>query len=49
MTEIHIITPANRPLYEGIIEKSLQVRYDIFVRELGWTALHRPDGRDDGR
>src|SRR5689334_20662685 len=46
MTEIHIITPANRPLYEGIIEKSLRVRYEIFVRELGWTALQRPDGRD---
>jgi len=46
MAEIHIITPANRSLYEDVIEKSLRVRYDIFVRELGWRALERPDGRD---
>jgi acyl-homoserine lactone synthase len=46
MTEIHIITPANRDLYEDVIEKSLRVRYDIFVRELGWNALQRADGRD---
>ena len=46
MTEIHIITPANRALYEHAIEQSFRLRYDIFVRELGWSALQRADGRD---
>src|SRR5262245_47681479 len=46
MTEIHIITPANRGLYENVIEQSFRLRYDIFVRELGWSALQRADGRD---
>jgi len=46
MTEIHIVTPANRNLYEEVLEQSLRVRYSIFVRELGWAALQRPDDRD---
>ena len=46
MTEIHLITAANRHLYEEVIERSLRVRYNIFVGELGWAALQRSDGRD---
>src|SRR5262245_33587743 len=46
MTEIHIVTPANRALYEDVVQQSLRVRYDVFVRERGWAALQRSDGRD---
>jgi acyl-homoserine lactone synthase len=49
MTEIHVVTRDNRAIYEEHIEKHHRLRHEVFVRERGWTALWRPDGRDIDR
>lgn len=46
MTQIHIVTAANRHLYEDILDNYHRVRHDVFVRERGWKAVERVDGRD---
>jgi acyl-homoserine lactone synthase len=43
---IHIISAANRYLYEDIVERHFRVRHQIFVGERKWMALAREDGRD---
>jgi acyl-homoserine lactone synthase len=43
---IHVVSAANRHLYEDDIERMFRIRHDIFVGERGWTDLARPDGRD---
>lgn len=46
MTEIHVVTAANRHLYESILDDYHRIRHDIFVKERGWKAVERTDGRD---
>lgn len=46
MTDIHVITSANRARYADLLEQHHKVRHDVFVGERGWKELERPDGRD---
>jgi acyl-homoserine lactone synthase len=41
---IHIISAANRHLYEDVLHDHFRLRHDIFVDERGWKALRKPDG-----
>lgn len=43
---IHVISNANRHLYESAIEQHFALRHHLFVEERGWEALRRPDGRE---
>lgn len=43
---IHVISAANRHLYENTIEDHFRIRHDIFVGERGWRALAKPDRRE---
>jgi acyl-homoserine lactone synthase len=43
---IHVISFANRSMYEGVIERHYQLRHKIFVEERGWKTLARPDRRE---
>ena len=46
MTNIHVVTSANRHLYEEILDDYHRIRHEIFVKERGWKAVERTDGRD---
>jgi acyl-homoserine lactone synthase len=46
MIVIHVVTAANRSLYETCLEQLFALRHQIFVGERGWTDLERPDGRE---
>lgn len=46
MTDIHVVTNANRARYADLVELHHKVRHDVFVGERGWKAIERPDGRD---
>jgi acyl-homoserine lactone synthase len=46
MTQIHIVTAANRHLYETTLDDYHRIRHDVFVKERGWKAVERIDGRD---
>ncbi|MBR0736733.1 GNAT family N-acetyltransferase [Bradyrhizobium liaoningense] len=43
---IHVISAANRHLYEDVLEQHFRVRHEIFVEERKWEALRKPDGRE---
>lgn len=40
---IHVISAANRHLYEDVLRDHFRLRHDIFVDERGWNALRKPD------
>ena len=41
---IHVITGANRHLYELELLAHFRLRHEIYVVERNWTNLTRPDG-----
>jgi acyl-homoserine lactone synthase len=43
---IHVISSANRDLYESIIEHHFRLRQEVFVGERQWNALERPKQRE---
>jgi acyl-homoserine lactone synthase len=43
---IHVISSANRHLYEDIVEHHFRLRHEVFVNERKWKALERPDQRE---
>jgi acyl-homoserine lactone synthase len=43
---IHIISFANRHLYEDVLEEHFRLRHDIFVEERRWETLRKPDRRE---
>jgi acyl-homoserine lactone synthase len=43
---IHIISAANRHLYEDVLQDHFRIRHDIFVEERRWETLRKPDRRD---
>src|SRR5262245_61279959 len=45
MIEAHIVTPANRQLYEAEFDEFLRRRHDFFVRQKRWRP-ESPDGRE---
>jgi N-acyl-L-homoserine lactone synthetase len=47
--KVHVVTSANRSLYAKALERMHQLRYRVFVEELGWSDLQSADGleKDD--
>jgi acyl-homoserine lactone synthase len=45
---LHLIDKKNRsqPRYSSLLEETYRLRHDVYVRERGWKALERPDGRE---
>ena len=46
MFPVHVIFSKNRHLYAQEVEQHFRLRHRIFVDELGWTALEKPDARE---
>jgi acyl-homoserine lactone synthase len=51
---IHIVAAENIGSYAKAMEQAYRLRHTVFVEEMGWNDLRRPDGReidqfDDGR
>ncbi|HVZ52174.1 MAG TPA: acyl-homoserine-lactone synthase [Pseudolabrys sp.] len=46
MTAIHVVSSANRHLYESTLNSYFRIRHDVFARERGWRAVERSDGLD---
>jgi acyl-homoserine lactone synthase len=46
MSVIHIVTPDNDYLYHEEMERAYRLRHQVFVEEMGWTDLAKPDGRE---
>ncbi len=43
---IHIVTPENAHLYREEMEQAYRLRHRVFVDEMKWTDLTKPDGRE---
>ena len=43
---IHIVTPENDFLYRDEMEQAYRLRHNVFVEEMGWTDIAKPDGRE---
>lgn len=43
---MHVVRHDNSQLYAAQLDQYFRRRYDVFVRERGWTDIERPDGRD---
>ena len=43
---IHIVTPENAHLYREEMEQAYRLRHRVFVEEMKWTDLAKPDGRE---
>jgi acyl-homoserine lactone synthase len=43
---IHIVTPENEFQYRDEMEQVYRLRHQVFVEEMGWTDLAKPDGRE---
>jgi len=46
MSVIHIVTSDNEPFYRDEMEQAYRLRHQVFVKEMGWTDLAKPDGRE---
>lgn len=46
MVRIHVVNSGNRHLYEPLFDEYFRLRYDVYVKERGWKALDRRDGRE---
>jgi len=43
---IHIVTASNQHLYQNEMEQAYRLRHRLFVDEMKWTDLAKPDGRE---
>jgi acyl-homoserine lactone synthase len=43
---IHVVTPENEHLYRDEMDQAYRLRHKVFVEELGWKHLSKPDGRE---
>jgi acyl-homoserine lactone synthase len=43
---IHIVTPENSHLYASEMDQAHRLRHRVFVEEMKWEALRRPDERE---
>ena len=43
---IHIVTPENDYYYRDEMEQAYRLRHRVFVEEMGWHNLAKPDGRE---
>lgn len=41
---LHVVTDQNAHLYRAALREMFEMRYRIFVEQLGWNALRRQDG-----
>ena len=46
MSVIHIVTPDNESFYRDEMEQAYHLRHQVFVKEMGWHNLAKPDGRE---
>jgi acyl-homoserine lactone synthase len=46
MSVIHIVTPENDYHYRDEMEQAYRLRHKVFVEEMGWHSLAKPDGRE---
>jgi acyl-homoserine lactone synthase len=46
MIQIHVVNRDNRRFYDYLFDEYFRLRYEIYVKERGWKALERSDGRD---
>jgi acyl-homoserine lactone synthase len=46
MSVIHIVTPDNESFYRDEMDQAYRLRYQVFVTEMGWTDLAKPEGRE---
>ncbi|CAO4149901.1 acyl-homoserine-lactone synthase [Methylorubrum extorquens] len=43
---IHVVTAENMQDYAGALDQAFRLRHRVFVEELGWSNLARPDRRE---
>jgi acyl-homoserine lactone synthase len=43
---IHVVTAENEYLYRDEMEQAYRLRHQVFVEEMGWKDLAKPDGRE---
>jgi acyl-homoserine lactone synthase len=43
---IHLVTPENDYRYRAEMEQAYRLRHQVFVEEMGWHNLAKPDGRE---
>ena len=43
---IHIVTPENDHLYRDEMDQAYRLRHRVFVEQMGWSDLAKPDGRE---
>jgi acyl-homoserine lactone synthase len=46
MADLHVVTHANKNLYEDVLEEYFRLRHKIYVDERRWMELAKPDGRE---
>jgi acyl-homoserine lactone synthase len=46
MSVIHIVTPDNESFYRDEMEQAYRLRHRVFVEEMGWHNLAKPDRRE---
>ena len=46
MLGVHVVQHDNMHLYQDEMEQCFRGRYQVCVRERGWSELERPDGRE---
>jgi acyl-homoserine lactone synthase len=46
MTVIHLVTAENDYHYRAEMEQAYRLRHQVFVKEMGWQNLAKPDGRE---
>jgi len=46
MSVIHLVTPENDYHYRDEMEQAHRLRHQVFVEEMGWHNLAKPDGRE---
>jgi acyl-homoserine lactone synthase len=43
---IHVVTPENEHFYRNEMDQAYLLRHKVFVEELDWENLRKPDGRE---
>ena len=43
---IHVVTPENEHFYRDEMDQAYRLRHKVFVEEMGWKNLAKPDGRE---
>jgi len=43
---IHVVTPENEHFYRDEMDQAYRLRHKVFVEEMGWKNMAKPDGRE---